>query len=118
MERRHALGAAGEDLAAAHLESAGMRVVARNWRAAQEDVRGELDLVALDGQTLVLVEVKTRTSGPAVLAVGWDKRRRLRRLAGLYLAANPHHGPVRGDVVTVDRTADGGWALAHLRGAW
>ena len=80
MDARHALGGDGEDLAAAHLQAAGLTLLARRWRGAAVDVRGEIDLVALDGPTLVLVEVKTRTSGPAaVLAVGWDKRRRLRR---------------------------------------
>ncbi len=121
MDARHALGGDGEDLAAAHLQAAGLTLLARRWRGAAEDVRGEIDLVALDGATLVLVEVKTRTSrssGGALSAVGWDKRRRLRRLAGLYLAEHPHDGPVRGDVVTVEGRPDGTWRLSHLRGAW
>ena len=57
---RHAWGARGEDLAHRFLQKLGYIVVARNWRA--EDGSGELDLVAWDGPTLVVVEVKTRAS--------------------------------------------------------
>ena len=57
---RHAWGARGEDLAHRFLQKRGYRVVARNWRA--EDGSGELDLVAWDGPTLVVMEVKTRAS--------------------------------------------------------
>ena len=56
-----ALGRAGEDLAAKHLESCGMTILSRNWKCRA----GELDIVALDGNTLVFAEVKTirRKSG-------------------------------------------------------
>ena len=57
---RHAWGARGEDLAHRFLQKLGYIVVARNWRA--EDGSGELDLVAWDGPSLVVVEVKTRAS--------------------------------------------------------
>jgi putative endonuclease len=86
-----------------------------------EGVRGELDLVTRDRDTLVVVEVKTRRStlaGTASEAVGWQKRRRLRRLTGLYLAEHPHRGPVRGDVVALDLDDDGRWAITHHRGVW
>ena len=56
----HAWGARGEDLAHRFLQKLGYMVVARNWRA--EDGSGELDLVAWDGASLVVVEVKTRAS--------------------------------------------------------
>ena len=52
------LGRRGEQLAVDHLESRGMRVVARNWRCRL----GEIDIVARDGSDTVVVEVKTRTS--------------------------------------------------------
>lgn len=112
---------AGEDLAARYLTAQGLTVLARNWRASVEGVRGELDLVAADGDVLAVVEVRTRRSrlaGTASESVGWDKRRRLRRLTGLYLAQNPHRGPVRGDVVAIDAAADGGVQLRHHRGVW
>ena len=54
--RKQALGSRGEDLAAEFLESAGLVVLERNFRCA----RGELDIIARDGDTAVFVEVKTR----------------------------------------------------------
>lgn len=122
MHNRQRLGAHGEELAAQHLSSMGLQVVHRNWRTSLEDVRGELDIVALEGQTLAVVEVKTRSSshtGMAVQAVGRAKRLQLRRLTALYLAAHPHRGPVRGDVVTLDwEDPPRRWRIRHLRGVW
>jgi putative endonuclease len=53
-----AWGARAEDLAHRHLESAGMKVIAQNWRRAGR--KEEIDLVALDGERVVVVEVKSR----------------------------------------------------------
>jgi len=81
-----ALGRRGEDLAHRFLRRRGLTVVARNFH--QRSGRGELDIVAWDRQTLVFVEVKTRSSaefgGPG-RAVGTDKEADLRRAAGEYL---------------------------------
>ncbi|MBV8928963.1 MAG: YraN family protein [Mycobacteriaceae bacterium] len=100
---RAEIGALGEKLAAEHLERLGLRVLARNWRCRY----GELDLVATDptGRTVVFVEVKARTTdlfgGPAE-AVTAAKVRRLRRLAGLWLAAQDHRwSAIRIDVIGV-----------------
>ncbi|WP_370327924.1 YraN family protein [Euzebya sp.] len=122
MHRRQRLGATGEDLAAAHLTAAGLTIRHRNWRVSSDGVRGELDLVAVDGETLVVGEVRTRSSrvaGTPAESVSWDKRRRLRRLAAAYLHAHPHHGPVRGDVVGIELPPDSGSPrIRHLRGVW
>ncbi len=58
MRVKDSLGRHGEDLAVAHLEAAGFQVVTRNWRCAL----GEIDVVAIDGDCLVVCEVKTRRS--------------------------------------------------------
>ena len=58
MKAKDLLGRRGEDLAAGYLESLGMLVVERNWRCTE----GEIDIVALDGDALVIAEVKTRRS--------------------------------------------------------
>jgi putative endonuclease len=85
------LGRLGEDLAATLLRDKGWEVIARNVTLS----RGELDLIARDGDTLVFVEVKTlRTpvdghgSAPehAVLAVDGRKQSRIRRLSAEWLA--------------------------------
>lgn len=83
---RSQLGVLGEDIAADHLSSLGLRILQRNWRCRY----GELDIIAADGdRTVVFVEVKTRTGdgfGGLAEAVTVQKVRRLRRLAGLWLA--------------------------------
>lgn len=95
------LGAFGEDVAAAYLEEDAMTVVERNWRCRD----GELDLVALDGDTVVFVEVKTRRGedfGTPAEAVTVSKARRLRRLAARWLREQAWSaGEVRIDVVGV-----------------
>lgn len=99
--RNQALGAFGERVAAAHLRSLGMVVLACNWRCRF----GEIDLVARDGSTLVICEVKTRTSSshgtPAEAVVG-RKAVRLRRLAAHWLEVHDVEPlAVRIDVVSV-----------------
>jgi putative endonuclease len=111
-----ALGRYGEDLAARYLAERGMEVIDRNWRCEH----GEIDLIALDGDCLVVCEVKTRRStafGQPVEAVTWRKAARLRRLASAWLA---HHdlrpAALRIDVVGVLRPRSGPAALRHVRG--
>lgn len=114
---RQELGALGEQIAVRHLESLGLRIVQRNWRCRY----GELDVIAADESgKVVFVEVKTRTGdgfGGLEHAVTPQKVRRLRRLAGLWLAAQDAGWPnLRIDVVGVrigrSRTPE----LMHLRG--
>ena len=95
------LGQRGEAIAAKYLIGRGYQIVARGSRGAL----GELDLVAVDGRTVVFVEVKTRRSqdaGHPADAVDDNKQRRLTRLAIGYLR---RHGlleyPARFDVVAV-----------------
>ena len=89
MAAKDELGRRGEDVAAATLESSGLVVLDRNWRCPE----GELDIVATDGQNIVVFcEVKTRSGegyGSPFEAVTQGKRRKLRRLGLLWLA-QPH----------------------------
>ncbi len=102
------LGRAGERVAWRHLRRHGLRLVERNWRCRS----GELDIVARDGDMLVIVEVRTsggsRFAGAPALTVGPDKQARLRRLALLYQQRMTGWKPrgVRIDVVGVTRL---GW---------
>ncbi len=82
--RYRSLGQRGERAAARYLRRQGYKIVGRGER----DHFGELDLVAVDGRTIVFVEVKTRTSheaGHPAEAVGAEKQKRLTRLALAYL---------------------------------
>jgi putative endonuclease len=113
---RAQIGALGEQLAVEHLQSLGLRVVARNWRCRY----GELDVIAADGRTVVFVEVKTRTSdqfGGVAEAVTAQKLRRLRRLAGLWLAAQDDAwAAVRIDVIGVRLGRRASPEISHLTG--
>src|SRR5690606_3999779 len=90
MRAKDAVGRYGERVAAAFLVERGWQVLDRNWRGPS----GELDIVALDGDELVVVEVKTRTGdgfGHPAEAVTAAKLARLRRLAGQWLADHDVH---------------------------
>lgn len=120
---RQRTGAVGEDLAARHLAGQGLEVVARNWRIARGDLRGELDLVALDhdARTVVVVEVKTRRGdgfGGALAAVTPRKQARIRRLAVAFLLdARLPYRQVRLDVVAVRLDHDPP-TIDHVAGAF
>ena len=103
-------GARGERLAADWLRrERQFAIVVRNWRNPR-DRRDEIDLVGRDGDTLVFVEVKTRTAGalvPGYHAVDERKKRVLRRAAEAYLARLPvKPRTFRLDVVEVTLPAD------------
>ena len=115
---RAQIGALGEQLAVDHLTSLGLRVLTRNWRCRY----GELDVIAADlaSRIVVFVEVKTRTSdqfGGVAQAVTPDKVRRLRRLAGLWLAGQDGRwAAVRIDVIGVRIGRRPVPEITHLRG--
>jgi putative endonuclease len=85
--RRKVLGEKGESLAVSRLEAKGYQILDRNWRTRE----GELDIVAKDGDTIVFVEVKARTSrrfGLPEEALTRKKRHHLIKAALAYLDAN------------------------------
>jgi len=113
---KDALGKQGEQLAAEHLQRAGMRILDRNWRCAE----GEIDIVAAERRTLVVCEVKARSGvryGTPLEAINYKKRSRLRRLAVRWLVA---HGilfdEIRIDVVGVLKSGPGEFTIEHVRG--
>jgi putative endonuclease len=108
-----ARGRAGEAIAAAYLEWCGLAIVERNTRLAGVEV----DLVADDRGTVVVVEVKTRGRhdwGGAAMAVDHVKRGRLRRAAHALEQRGARH--VRIDVVAIEADRDG-LRLTHHRNA-
>lgn len=116
-ERTGALGRYGEDLAARLLIESGLAVLARNWRCRA----GEIDIVAGDGDALVICEVKTRRAGSfehPMAAVTPAKAERLRRLAGIWLDRHggPPSGGVRIDLVGVVLPRRGAPVAEHVRG--
>lgn len=99
---RQRLGRWGESVAARYLEAQGYQIVGRNWRCT----RGEIDLVARTGETLVFVEVKTRRGramGTPEEGVTAQKAQRLLLLGQHYLYAhNLDDVDWRIDVVAVE----------------
>ncbi|MGI4896172.1 MAG: YraN family protein [Janthinobacterium lividum] len=117
MRAKDGVGRYGERVAARRLTELGMTVLETNWRCAV----GEIDIVARDGDCLVVCEVKTRRSeraGAAVEAVTPAKVRRLRQLTGEWLSAHAtsHPALVRLDVVAVTLSGRGAARVEHLRG--
>jgi putative endonuclease len=113
------LGQRGEQIVAEYLTNLGWQILDRNWRGRD----GELDLVASDHRTLVVVEVKTRSGvgfGSAVSAVTYRKYARLRRLAAQWLEEHDWHpSAVRIDVIGL--LLDGQTAncqIDHIEGAF
>ena len=117
------LGRRAERLVAMRLELSGWRLVGRNVRLPS----GELDIVALDGATLVFVEVKAGRAGATVgperpaHAVGRRKQLKLRRLAREWIAERRGPSGVSGyrfDVVGVSFGLDGLADVDHIRSAF
>ncbi|WP_405450613.1 YraN family protein [Streptomyces achromogenes] len=118
MNAREAIGKYGEDLAARRLAEAGMTILERNWRGGRT---GEIDIVARDGDALVVCEVKTRRGGAyehPMAAVTPEKAARLRALAERWIQAHGGAPPggVRIDLVGVLLPRRGAPSVEHARG--
>ncbi|MDI3406074.1 YraN family protein [Streptomyces cavernicola] len=126
MNARGALGKYGENLAARQLVAAGMKILDRNWRSGPG---GEIDIVALDHDTLVLCEVKTRRGHPdpththqpfqhPMAAITPAKADRLRTLAGRWLHQHggPPPGGVRIDLIGILLPSRGAPVVEHVQG--
>ncbi len=113
---KDALGRMGEEVAARHLESEGFVVLERNWRCDE----GELDILARDGDTLVVCEVKTRSStryGSPFEAITERKLHRLERLGMRWMrerGVRPKR--MRVDIVSVLAPPNGRRVIEHVRG--
>jgi putative endonuclease len=122
--QRQRIGRAAEDLVAARLVGCGWQIVERNARTRF----GELDIVALDGRTLVFVEVKAGRENSAfgperpILGVDRRKQQRVRHLATAWMSERrdaPYYAEIRFDAVgvTFDR-ADRAVEVEHIRAAF
>ena len=94
------LGRKGEELAANHLSGKGYKILERNWRRG----RNEIDIIARDGNFVVIVEVKTRESnafGEPEMSVTREKQKALIRAANSYILYKDIHDEVRFDIVSI-----------------
>ena len=111
------LGKWGENRAAAYLDSLGWSLMERNFRCRF----GELDIVALDGNCLVFVEVKTRRTlglGPPCISITAQKQRRLLQTARYYCSVTrAGDAPMRMDVIEILKCGAKVW-LRHTENAF
>jgi len=115
---RRRLGIAGEEMALSYLLEQGCRLLEKNYRCRF----GEIDLIVEDGNTVVFVEVKTRSSylfGLPQEAVGRSKRVKIRRLAQNFLLSRGlEEKSIRFDVIAVLYSKTGDLNIEHLRGVF
>lgn len=117
-QARQALGAYGENVAARHLVDQGLVLLERNWRCDE----GEVDLVLRDGTTLVVCEVKTRSSlrsGTPHEAITDEKLARLKRLGERWASERGvRPDGTRVDLVAVLRPRRGPAVVDHVVGLY
>ena len=114
MAAHNELGKWGEDLAARYLQQRGYVIVERDWRSGHRDI----DIVALDGDTAVFVEVKTRRSrffGEPEEAIDYRKRLSLQTAISHYVKMRHINCEIRFDIVTVVGTMDSEPEIDHIK---
>ena len=118
MAESHRLGGFGEELAARHLERAGWRVLARNFRFGHK----EIDLIVRRSRTVAFVEVKTRARlrwGHPLYAIDPRKRAEIERVARVWAARHARKDDeLRFDAIAIYRTDEGVLHLEHVEDAW
>jgi putative endonuclease len=116
---RQQQGTAGEELAARYLEARQLVVVVRNFRCKA----GEIDLICLCGDTLVIVEVRQRSGlsfGGALASVGGRKQRRIMRTTQYFLLRHQQwrYHRIRFDVVALLGDVSGAQTIEWIRDAF
>lgn len=100
MAAHNELGKWGEDTAAAYLEEKGYQIIERDWKSGHHD----LDIVAKEDNTLVIVEVKTRRSrlfGDPEEAIDYKKRQSLQSAINHYVKSHRTSHDVRFDIISI-----------------
>ena len=117
MASHNELGKWGEDIAADYLQRQGYTIIERNWKSGHRD----LDIIALDGHTLVFIEVKTRRNRlytDPEMAVDYQKIVHLQQAANHYVKYKHIDLEVRFDVITVVGTENNTPAIEHIKEAF
>ncbi len=117
MSSHHEVGERGESLAVDYLIKMGYRILERNWRFA----RAEIDIIAMDGEILTFVEVKTRSSttfGRPESFVNPTKEQLITDAALAYMDQVDHDWEVRFDIIAVLLVPYRKPKIKHLRDAF
>ena len=117
-KEKDVLGRAGEKAAVDFLREKGYKILQQNYLLPD----GEIDIVAQDGQTLVIVEVKTRKNnnfGKPYEAINETKQRRMMKLARQFMFRfRMLRLPVRFDIVSITGTSSEDFELKHFAEAF
>ncbi len=114
MAAHNELGRWGEDMAADYLQQQDYVIVERDWKSGHHD----LDIVAMYGNILVIVEVKTRRNrlfGSPEEAIDYKKRLSLQSAMNHYIKLHHHNGPVRFDIISIVGTMDRLPEIDHIK---
>ena len=117
MASHNELGKWGEEMAAEYLLRQGYTIMERDWKSGHRD----LDIIALDGNTVVFVEVKTRRNRlftEPEMAVDYQKIRNLQQAANHYIKYRHINQEVRFDVITVVGSMNGTPSVEHIKDAF
>ena len=116
MAEHNKLGEEGEKTALGFLRNKGLEILETNWRSGREEV----DIIAMDKDALVIIEVKTRTSGYSGSPeefVTTQKQRRLIKVANDYIEQKDFNGETRFDIISII-IKDGIEQIEHLEDAY
>jgi putative endonuclease len=111
------LGSEGESLAAQFLREQGYKIVLHNYKTRI----GEIDIIAKDGETIVFVEVKTRSDDTfcePYESVNTAKRQKIKNVASLYLQKQKKEYPARFDVISITCQKNGKKVIRHIMDAF
>lgn len=117
MARHNDIGHAGEAIAKRYLEERGYRILETNWRYR----RAEVDLIAMDGKTLVFVEVKTRNTtafGEIEDFVTRKKEDMLTAAAHAYMEHIDHDWEIRFDIIAILYLDEHSYSVKHIEDAF
>ena len=117
MAEHNDLGKWGEDLAADYLQRKGYVILERDWRSGHRD----LDIIALDGDVVVFVEVKTRRRRlftDPVDAVGYQKIRNLQQAANHYVKYRQIDCDIRFDIISIIGSVGAEPEIEHIADAF
>ncbi len=114
MAAHNELGKWGEDLATVFLEKKGYEIIERDWKSGRID----LDIIAREGATLVIVEVKTRRNrlyGDPEEAVDYRKRKSLQSAINHYVKSHRLGQKVRFDIISIVGTIGSEPEIDHIK---
>lgn len=117
MAKHNDLGKWGEDIAADYLQRKGYVILERDWKSGHRD----LDIIAMDGDTVVFVEVKTRSNRlftDPVDAVGYQKIRHLQQAANHYVKYRHIDRDIRFDIICIVVSEEKTPEIEHIEDAF